>query len=83
MPDRKGFLFFHRVNRDGTHDSICCGCYLTIGTTDVESSLESQEDAHVCDPLQQYMASQYAYHAIERVDRAITERHIRHTQSQN
>jgi len=43
--------FPHRVNGDGTFDSICPQCYVTIGTSTWEAELERMEAAHVCDPV--------------------------------
>jgi hypothetical protein len=40
----------HRMNKNGTIDSICPRCYATIGTSMWESDLESMEAAHVCEP---------------------------------
>jgi hypothetical protein len=39
----------HRCNRDGTIDSICPHCFVTIGSSMWESELELMELAHVCD----------------------------------
>jgi hypothetical protein len=41
--------FAHRVNRNGTHDSICRGCYATVASTTEEEELAEHESAHVCD----------------------------------
>jgi len=48
--------FAHRTNRDGTIDSICRECFVTVATALWESELDQPEHAHVCDPwvLQQY-----------------------------
>jgi hypothetical protein len=42
----------HRTNPDGTIDSICPCCYVTIGTSVWETDLERLEVLHVCDPEQ-------------------------------
>jgi hypothetical protein len=42
--------YAHRVNEDGTLDSICPHCFLTIGTSTWEADLEKMESMHVCDP---------------------------------
>lgn len=42
--------FPHRANQDGTIDSICPRCYVTIGTSTLEADLASMESAHTCDP---------------------------------
>ena len=43
--------FPHRHNRDGTVDSICSECLLTVATVSVERELTQHEEAHVCNPL--------------------------------
>ena len=42
--------FPHRINSDGTIDSICQRCFVTVGSSTVESDLESMEAAHTCEP---------------------------------
>jgi hypothetical protein len=42
--------FPHRVNIDGTIDSICQRCFATVGSAMVESDLASMEAAHICEP---------------------------------
>ena len=42
--------FPHRTNPDGTIDSICPHCYVTIGTAEWDSDLAAMEAAHLCDP---------------------------------
>ena len=42
--------FAHRQNRDGTFDSICRGCFLTIATSQSEVDLGGFERGHFCDP---------------------------------
>lgn len=52
MPD--GFLDFdtfpHRKNEDGTIDSICPHCFMTIATSTHEADLSQTEAAHKCKP---------------------------------
>jgi len=52
MPD--GFLDFdtfpHRKNEDGTIDSICPHCFMTIATSAHETDLSPMEDVHKCKP---------------------------------
>jgi hypothetical protein len=38
----------HRINPDGTVDSICPRCFVTIGTSNSESELERMEAEHDC-----------------------------------
>lgn len=45
-----GFLFTHRPNSDGTTDSICNKCFVTIATALGERELSRAEKLHVCDP---------------------------------
>ena len=45
--------FAHRTNRDGTIDSICKTCFLTVGTAEEVDAFRGLESAHKCDmPLQ-------------------------------
>jgi hypothetical protein len=41
--------FAHRVNRNGTHDSICRACYATVASTTEEAELAEHERTHLCD----------------------------------
>jgi hypothetical protein len=40
--------YFYRVNADGTLDSICGYCFLTVATADTENELRRLESAHRC-----------------------------------
>ena len=40
--------FPHRLNPDGTWDSICTKCYLTIATEKSEEALAAAEQRHDC-----------------------------------
>lgn len=42
--------FIHRLNEDGTIDSICRDCFLTVATSTSEADLERGERKHACDP---------------------------------
>ena len=42
--------FAHRANRDGTTDSICRYCFVTVSTSTWETDLAQAERGHVCDP---------------------------------
>jgi hypothetical protein len=42
--------FPHRTNADGTIDSICPRCYVTIASSTWEAELEGMEAVHVCEP---------------------------------
>jgi hypothetical protein len=41
--------FVHRRNPDGSYDSICLNCYLTIETQHEESDLSKAEKEHDCE----------------------------------
>jgi hypothetical protein len=40
----------HRLNNDGTFDSICLRCYLTVTTASTEPELVFGEAQHLCPP---------------------------------
>lgn len=48
--------FIHRLNKDGTIDSICRDCFITIATARSQSELEREERQHVC---QRYLLERY------------------------
>ena len=41
--------FPHRLNRDGSFDSICLKCFLTVANTVLETELKARENIHTCD----------------------------------
>jgi len=41
--------FIHLLNKDGTVDSICRHCFVTVATAHRKSDLESEERGHVCE----------------------------------
>jgi hypothetical protein len=41
--------FPHRLNRDGSFDSICLKCFATIANTITEMELKARENIHTCD----------------------------------
>ncbi|MBB5059102.1 hypothetical protein HDF16_003825 [Granulicella aggregans] len=41
--------FAHRINPNGTKDSICKKCFLTVGTGETEEHMKILERDHVCD----------------------------------
>jgi hypothetical protein len=43
--------FPHRHNDNGTHDSICTGCFVTVATVLNEPELARFESAHICNPV--------------------------------
>ena len=44
------FEFPHRMNKDGTIDSICPRCFVTLGRSTWEADLDRMEAAHLCQP---------------------------------
>ncbi len=60
MHERSVRHFHHRHNQNGTYDSICPACFMTVASTSDESELPWHEEAHECDPVQLYQVSQYA-----------------------
>jgi hypothetical protein len=38
----------HRLNPDGTYDSICPTCFQTVARSRNEAELSAAEDDHVC-----------------------------------
>jgi hypothetical protein len=43
--------FPHRLNRNGSYDSICTTCLATVSTQLREADLVAAEEEHVCDSL--------------------------------
>jgi hypothetical protein len=41
--------FVHRSNPDGTIDSVCRKCFVTVGSAVWEADLDPAERLHVCD----------------------------------
>lgn len=41
--------FVRRCNQDGTTDSICTKCFVTVATATWEADLASAEQRHKCD----------------------------------
>ena len=50
--------FPHRHNKDGSFDSICDTCYVTVARVKAETDLMQFEARHVCDPVNLYWAGQ-------------------------
>jgi hypothetical protein len=48
--------FAHRLNGNGTHDSICTSCFVTVANLRDESELAPHERNHICDPVLFYQA---------------------------
>jgi hypothetical protein len=45
-------VFVHRINADGSIDSFCRKCLITVASSQWEAELERAENKHGCDPLQ-------------------------------
>jgi hypothetical protein len=41
-------IFPHRLNEDGSHDSICPNCFQTIASAQSENELKALEKKPVC-----------------------------------
>jgi len=51
MEQRNTTLFAHRHNPDGSWDTICPLCIVTVASEKTESKLATHESAHICDPV--------------------------------
>jgi hypothetical protein len=58
MKDAEGPKFYHRVNTDGTIESICLNCFLTAARADIGSDLQGLEAAHQCGDKEPSVLSQ-------------------------
>ena len=43
--------YLHRLNDDGTIDSICRECFVTVATATSRSALDPEQQKHRCDPF--------------------------------
>jgi len=59
MPD-----FVRRANLNGSIDSICTKCYVTVATATLDADLDSAEPRHQCDSWR----LEYYKKLVERVD---------------
>jgi hypothetical protein len=62
IPGCRGILtmkekFHHRLNADGTIDSICLSCFLTAARADIGSDLQELLAAHQCDNKEPFILS--------------------------
>jgi hypothetical protein len=48
-PGPEAVHFPHRLNHNGTIDSICPKCFATIGTSMWEADLDRSESRHICE----------------------------------
>jgi hypothetical protein len=56
-----GAMIPHRLNSDGSYDSICRSCHVTVASANLESALAQHEQGHVCDPSRMYQLSEDAF----------------------
>jgi hypothetical protein len=50
MADPVIIFFPHRHNRDGSFDSICTKCFVTIASAQTDAELAVYDKKHICDP---------------------------------
>ena len=50
--------FPHRLNPNGSYDSICNHCHLTVGSSPDEDGLAEQERNHACNPIRLYQLAE-------------------------
>jgi hypothetical protein len=43
--------FLRRTNTNGSMDSVCCECFVTVATARKEAELDGPEQSHRCDPM--------------------------------
>jgi len=55
MADKSNEFYPHRRNKDGSYDSICLTCFLTVAFGKSETELTEFDKKHVCEyfPLSQ------------------------------
>jgi hypothetical protein len=49
MAEIRTLVFPHRRNADGTFDSICMNCFLTVSHSKSEAELAESDKNHICD----------------------------------
>jgi hypothetical protein len=59
--------YAHRRNYDGTLDSICKLCYLTVARAYRELDLNHLELRHVCQPIERRRATRIAHRVFDSV----------------
>ena len=57
--------YAHRRNYDGTLDSICKLCYLTVARAYREMDLTHLEVRHVCQPMERRRATRIAHRVFD------------------
>jgi hypothetical protein len=48
---QSAMFFPRRRNEDGSYDSICPACFVTVAAASNEEQLRSYELGHICDPV--------------------------------
>jgi len=61
MQTQPAFLFPHRLNREGSYDSICIVCHATVATERSEAELARHEDQHACSRIRLDEVDRYGY----------------------
>jgi len=69
----KSRIYPHRQNKDGSYESICMTCFLTISHANTETELKGQEEAHLCLPS---LVSKRADYKREHLKFDVTHGHI-------
>jgi hypothetical protein len=77
MPSSKHLKFAHRFNADGTVDSICPRCFVTVDSAAKELYLVVNEEQHICDP---FLVARYEFFG--RMLRSETSHGVRRDQEQ-
>ena len=54
MSDHTRRFFRHRLNANGSFDSICTECHMMVTSTRFEMELAHHEQVHTCDPQRLY-----------------------------
>jgi hypothetical protein len=57
--------YAHRPNYDGTVDSICKSCYLTVARAYREADLAHLELRHICQPLERRRATRVVHRVFD------------------
>ncbi|MGA2848569.1 MAG: hypothetical protein ABSE46_06215 [Terracidiphilus sp.] len=50
--------FPHRLNPNGSYDSICTECHLTVASSRDEAALANYEQDHACNPIRIYQLAE-------------------------
>jgi hypothetical protein len=50
--------FPHRLNPNGSYDSICTECHLTVASSSDEAGLAGHERDHACNPIRLYQLAE-------------------------